>query len=357
MAVDWTRSMLQTFEFYIVDPNTWRNKQRINTVISCSITRDLSSELLGSATIECEETLDECYVRIYMVCVQDGVKESVPLGTYLVQTPSTSYDGRMQKNSLEAYSPLLELKDSRPTYGYAIMKGANVMEMAYDLARENLRAPVVRTTDDTLLTSNFLSDFDNDNWLSFLTDLIAVAKYKFAEDEMGRIMFAPEQKLAALRPKWTFNDDNSSIILPDISFERDLYGVPNVVEVLYSDDVNFKIAREVNDDPNSPISRFNRGREIVYRQSNPSNLVNPTQEVLNQYAKELLESMSVFEYSVSYKHGYCGVGLGDCVLLNYERAGLKNVKAKIVSQTIDCKTGCTVSEKAVYTKQLWEVNA
>ena len=212
MAIDWTRSMQQTFEFYIVDPKTWRNKTRITTVISCSINRDMSSELPESASIECEATLDECYVRIYMVCFQDGSKESFPLGTFLVQTPSSSYDGRVQKNTLEAYSPLIELKDARPEYGYALMKGDNVMEMAYSLAREHLRAPVVLASDDTTLQSNFISDFDNDTWLSFLTDLIAVAKYSFSEDEMGNIMFAPAQKLAAMRPRWTFNDDNSSII-------------------------------------------------------------------------------------------------------------------------------------------------
>lgn len=355
MAIDWTRSMQQTYEFYIVDPATWRNKTKINTVISCSINRDMNSELQESASIECEETLDECYVRVYMVCLQDGVKESVPLGTFLVQTPSSSYDGRVQKNTLEAYSPLIELKDSRPEYGYALMKDDNVMDMAYNLARENLRAPVVSATDDTTLQSNFISDFDNDSWLSFLTDLIAVAKYTFTEDEMGTIMFAPSQKLAAMRPRWTFNDDNSSIIMSDVSFERDLYGVPNVVEVLCSSDTNFKIARVVNDDPTSLISTVSRGREVVYRESNPSGLVNPTQAQIDQYAQDVLEAKSSFQSTVSFKHGYCGVRVGDCVMLNYERAGLNNVKAMIVSQTIDCKTGCIVSAKAVYTKRLWEV--
>lgn len=355
MAIDWTRSMQQTFEFYIVDPKTWRNKTRITTVISCSITRDMSSELLESASIECEATLDECYVRIYMVCFQDGFKESIPLGTFLVQTPSSAYDGRVQKNTLEAYSPLIELKDARPEYGYALMKGDNVMEMAHSLAREHLRAPVVSMTDDTTLQSNFISDFDNDTWLSFLTDLIAVAKYSFSEDEMGNIMFAPSQKLAAMRPRWIFNDDNSSIIMPDVSFEQDLYGVPNVVEVLCSSDTNFKIARAVNDDPTSSISTVSRGREVVYRESNPSGLVNPTQAQIDQYARDVLESQSSFQCTVSFKHGYCGVRVGDCVLLNYERAGLYNIKAMITSQTIDCKTGCIVNAKAVYTKRLWEV--
>lgn len=49
-------------------------------------------------------------------------------------------------------------------------------------------------------------------------------------------------------------------------------------------------------------------------------------------------------------HGYCPVRVGDCVLLNYERAGLKNIKAKVISQSINCGIGCTVEETAVFVK-------
>ena len=63
--------------------------------------------------------------------------------------------------------------------------------------------------------------------------------------------------------------------------------------------------------------------------------------------------MSTLEYTITYKHGYCPVRLGDCVRLNYKRAGLNGVKAKVISQTIDCVPGCPVTEKAVFTAELW----
>ena len=37
---DWLKSMQQTFEYYIVDPRTWKDMQLINNVKSCSINRD-----------------------------------------------------------------------------------------------------------------------------------------------------------------------------------------------------------------------------------------------------------------------------------------------------------------------------
>ena len=113
------------------------------------------------------------------------------------------------------------------------------------------------------------------------------------------------------------------------------------------------VARAVNDDRDSPVSTVNRGREIVYRESDPSVIGTPDQAYLNEYAKQLLKSLSSLEHTVTYKHGYCPVQVGDCVLLNYERSGLKNVKARVISQSITCETGCPVEETAVYTSNLW----
>ena len=80
---------------------------------------------------------------------------------------------------------------------------------------------------------------------------------------------------------------------------------------------------------------------------------NPTQSQVKDYANRLLRELSVLEYTVSYTHGYCPVRLGDCVRLNYEKAGIMDVKAKVVSQTIKCIPGCPVTERAVFTSKLW----
>ena len=77
------------------------------------------------------------------------------------------------------------------------------------------------------------------------------------------------------------------------------------------------------------------------------------QLTLKPLEEQLLRDLSTLEYTVSYTHGYCPVRLGDCVRLNYERAGITNVKAKVISQTIKCTPGCSVTEKAVFTKRLW----
>lgn len=349
---DWTKSMQQTFEYYTVDPGTWKDMSKLDNIISCTIDRDSGAETKGSATIDIVESVGECYIRAYLITIQNGITEKFPLGTYLVQTPSSSFDGKIRTVSMDAYTPLLELKEKQPPLGYYIAKRENVMDTAYKLTRENVRAPVVKPTDPTLLFYDFVSNTD-DTWLTFNTDLINYAKFNYDVDELGRILFAPIQDAASLQPVWTFNDDNSSILYSDITVDHDLYGIPNVVEIMYSDTNDYYYYRLVNDDPNSPTSTVSRGREIIYRESNPSVIGDPTEGNIREYAELTLRNLSTLEYTISYTHGYCPVRVGDCVRLNYTRAGLVDIKARVTKQSINCTSGCPVTETATFTTKLW----
>ena len=349
---DWLSSMQQTFEYYIVDPYTWTDMKRIDNVKTSTISRDTDASTLGSATIDITEPVGECYLRIYLIIIQNGVREKYPLGTFLVQTPSFSYDGKVRNVSMDAYTPLLELKENMPPLGYSILKGENIMDYAYRLTREHVRAPVVKAVCAEELFNDFVASTD-DTWLTFTTDLIANAKYTFDLDEMGRILFAPKQDTASLQPIWTYDDSNSSILYPDLSLDHDLYGVPNVVEVIYSNGGDYYYSKVVNDDPNSPISTVNRGREIVHRVTDPDVIGDPTRNQIQEYAEQLLRDLSSLEYTIKYSHGYCPVRVGDCVRLNYKAAGLTDVKAKVINQTITCEPGCPVTEKATFTVKLW----
>lgn len=349
---NWLASMQQTYEYYIVDPGTWKDARKIDTVVSCNISRDSEAETLGSATINVTETLGECYVRVYLITIQNGITEKHPLGTFLIQTPSTNFDGKIKNLSADAYTPLLELKENPPPIGYSVLEKENIMDKVYMLARENARAPVVKVQDSTILHYDFVANTD-DTWLSFLTDLMSNAKFSFTLDEMGRILFSPKQDTASLQPVWTYDDNEQSILYSDISINKDFYNIPNVVEVVYSTGRDQYYARVVNDDPGSPVSTVNRGREIKYRVTDPDLVGDPTENQIDQYANQLLKELSSIECTVSYTHGYCPVRVGDCVRLNYSKAGLSGVKARVISQSIKCEPGCPVSEQAVFTTKLW----
>lgn len=355
---DWTKSMEQTFEYYIVDPGTWKDIRKLDQIKNSSITRELSSETLGSASFDTTELLGECYIRTYLVIRQDNILEKIPLGTHLVQTPSSSYNGKVYNFSLDAYTSLLELTEKKPDIGYSIrckMLGVdkNILKNAYNLTKENVRAPVIETEDSKELENDFVASPD-ENWLNYISDLLSNAKYRFDVDELGKIGFTKIEDVDQMAVRWTFNDDNSSILLPEISMDNDIYGIPNVVEVIYTNGrVHYEKIVE-NNDPNSPVSIQNRGRKIIYREIDPNLTGIPTPIQIKEYAESLLKRLSSIQYTISYKHGYCPVRVGDCVRLNYVRAGITDVKAKVISQNIECKAGCVVTEKAAFTSMLWK---
>jgi hypothetical protein len=349
---NWTSAMQQIFEYYKVDPFTWKDVSMLEDVISSSITWDYNSETLGSASIDVNEPIGECYIRIYLITIQNGVKEKHPMGTFLVQTPSYSFDGKTKNITLDAYTPLLELKENYPPIGYYLSKGENILQSAYLIAREQLRAPIYKTSNSETLKENFIANMD-ETWISFIADLLKNADYRLGLDELSRIIFTPEQDTKSLQPVWTYTDDNSSILLPNLDIDHDLYGIPNVVEVVYSRGNEYYYGVATNDDPNSPISTVSRGRKITKRVSNPSFNGIPSKERIQEYAEQILREVSTLEYTVTYTHGYCPVRVGDCVRLNYRRAGLNGIKAKVISQKIDCTPGCPVTEKATFTAELW----
>ena len=144
-----------------------------------------------------------------------------------------------------------------------------------------------------------------------------------------------------------------------IQDDYDLYGIPNVIEVIYSGENSngtplTLYSRVVNDDASSPTSTVSRGREVLYRDTSPSISGTPNQGYLDEYAERTLRQMNEIQHTITYSHGYCPVRVGDCVRLNYERFGLVNQKARVVTQDITCTSGCVVNETAMFTTNLWE---
>lgn len=355
---NWSQSMEQSFEYYLVDPVSWQDISLIKTVTGCTITRDLSNETLGSATLDADEDLNDKYVRVYMITKQRGIKEKFPLGTFLCETAKVDWDGMRSFRSYDCYTPLVELKEKPMPIGFTVKKGENLLTRSVALTQSGLRAPVIEAADSRIemtLTGDFVAE-SADTYMSFVTDLLGTGNYSLGLDEMSRIIFMPKQELKSLQPVYDFSDDNSSLLQPQIGIEGELYDIPNVLEVIYSVPESSKTLTVVvkNTDTSSIVSIPNRGREIVRRDSSPNVADGITQELLELYAKNEMKQLSTIRYKVDYKHGFINtVRLGDCVRLDYKRAGLDGVNARITRQVIRCEAGCQVEETAIFTKQLW----
>lgn len=360
-VIDWTKSMKQTYEFYRVNPIAWTDDERIWSIKSCTINRDMDDETLGSATFDGLDMEGEFYIRVYLIAFQNGKQKKEPLGTFLIQTSVSSFTGKQNTLKIEAYTPLIELKEKYPPVGYALMNGDDILKQAYKLTETYVRAPVVYNDSSMRQVKapmGFVAELE-ESWLKFIEAMLKNVDMNFDLDPMGNILFRPNVDFSSMQAVFTYTDDNSSILYPEISMDYDLYNVPNVVEVVISVAGGYYTARVVNDDEWSDISTVRRGREVVYRVHNPSDL--KTQNALtsagklyaNQYATNLLKELSTIQRTINYVHGYCGVRVGDCVRINYKRAGMTNIRAVVVSQSIQCTPGCPVTEKAVYTEKLW----
>ena len=356
--INWAEPMVQYFEYYEVNPKTWTDQRLLANVRKSTIRRDLYADTLGSASIDITDKTNEGYVRIYLIAVQNGNTHKVPIGTFLVQTPFESFNGITKKMSMDGYTPLIELKEKKPPIGFYVpMKNTagipnNVMDVVMKMTSEGCRAPIVKNSYPESLFKDFIAD-PNETLFDYVSALLSTIQHEFAIDEMGRVLFYKKQEISSLSPTWTFTDDNASILLPEIDVSNDLYGVPNVCEVLYSDGIMNYQSTATNDDVNSPLSTVNRGRKIVYRETNPDIIGNPTGAKIDQYAIRRLKELSNVTYRITFSHGYCPVRIGDCVLINYKRAGLNNIKARIVTQTIQCDTGCKIDSVATFVNNLW----
>lgn len=368
-TIDWGRSMQQTYEYYIVNPETWQNQERIDYIISTSITHDSTSRLCGSSNMNTTEALDENYIRTYLVCNQDGHIHKECLGTYLYMTTNDSFDGVVHEYNAIGYTSLVELDENCPMLGYFIPSKDYAGRDQHVSIANNIRTIVNQHTRCELETAIEYSDMltndivpaPSDTWLDIILNMIktvAVRQYVLGADEMGNITLKVHNDINKMIPTYDYTDDDTSLLLPTLNTGLDLYKIPNVVEVIFSDSKHFFKSRAVNNDEESPISIQKRKREIVKRVVvNNIGFSKPTQKIVDAYAEKLLESESTIRQEISYTHGYCGTKVGDCVTLTYRAAGLNKVKGIITAQTINCVPGCTVDETMVYIKKLWRSNA
>ncbi|MCI8425644.1 MAG: hypothetical protein HFJ72_08325 [Adlercreutzia sp.] len=352
--IDWDGEMAQSFSFFEVSPLTWQNVRRLARIGSAELTFDAADDLRASATLASAEDIGECYVRARLDVRQGRESASFVLGTFLAQTASRTRGSASVSYDIDGYSPLLELADDCPPLGYYVGAGRNVLDAVCDIAVEHCRAPVVRAASAAALAEPFVAEPDG-TWLDFLAALAAKAERTVEVDPMGRIVLAPVRAPSAMRPVCALGPSGHRIVLPDATDDRDLFGIPTSVQLVWSGaDGATLSATAHNDNPDSATSRQSRGRTILDRLTDvdlPDGLsAAEAQARLDQMAREELGRRGCLEHQVSYERGFLpNVGVGSCVYLDMEPLGVQS-RAVITSQTISCGTSCRVSETSTFTE-------
>lgn len=351
MAVDWTRSMRQEFEFCEVSPQTWADLSALSDVSACTITHDVGKDTRSSATIAVDGQGwlgAERIVRCYMDATQGGESERVCLGTFSFQGERSERDGLVRSTSADGYGFLQDMASDSPDYGTCA--AGDPSEAVGDMVGRSCRAPYVGYAGLAELRAPVWAA-DGDSWLSFALAVAGEAGCTLDEDAWGRVMLVPDVPFAALRPSWTYGPDNC-IVAPRVVDETDLFGIPNWCEVTVSNGVSVRVATAENADPASPTSTVNRGHRIPLRLSNPDGLsAYCTQAQAEAFAARALSDASVVTRTWTYTHAWCPVRAGDAVTLDLGDGS--PMVARVMSQDVRLQVGVEVDEVAVTSERTW----
>lgn len=350
-TIDWTRGAQHTWRYWVVDPLTWRDERELGGVLSCEVTRDASADTTESAslTFDGDPPSGELLVRVYLDAAQAGATERLCVGTFLAQTPRWRGDGRVRSAEADMYGVLREMADDSPPVGLSVAKGSDPLRFAESYARAATRAPVGSAPEGVPLAEHYVAG-DDETWLDVVRDLCQRGGCELATDAYGQVRFEPVRRVAALSPVQTFDDSNSSLVMPDVEVATDLYDVPNVVRVVWSEDARCVVAEAVNDDAASPLSVQARGRRVTQVVRNPEELSKGcTESAARAVARARLSDLSHAERTVTFTHGILSPlpALGDCVRLVYARHGI-DCRARVTRQVIGCETGATVQCTATW---------
>jgi hypothetical protein len=348
---DWYKGKQIDYEVREVDPSTWRDGPQLMAAKDMEITRDDATSYREGIRLSVRDwSGPERYVRVYFLPTQHGETERVCLGTFLVSRPRTSYNAN-RAFELSGYSPLMELSRGLLPRGYNAPAGSDAIAFAEGACRRWCRAPVLRGTATHELAGVYAAN-DHDDPLSFVRGLLAMAGMEPVVDPYGRIVFSPLRAAEALQPTWTFGDSSDgSILFPDVAEEYAWFDVPNAVEIVFEGDGATIVGRADNYGAYSPVSRVTRGYEAGLRETASRPAV--SQAAADAAAMRRLRELSSAERSISYRHGYCPVRLGDCIQMDYRRFALR-ARLLVRRQVISCtSSSCTVDETGTWTERLF----
>ena len=351
--IDWTAGMRQWYEFWKVSPVSWTDIELLDNVSGASITRDLTNASLGSASYSLTDFSGEFYIRAYLCVEQNNETDKICLGTHLVQSPSTSYNGKYATVDAKAYTPLIELKENYPPMFYTIPKGTELVNWIYNAVSDNSRIQVRRDAAFEKVSKYDYIANTSDTWLDFIVSIMNQNEISYGITPEGTFYIYESYKYDRSPSVYEFRTDDNSIILPNITYSQDVFEIPNVVEVYTSNSKGYNCVRIANNS-GSATSVAQRGREIVYRETSPSITGIPSDEEIVNYANSLMESLSTIKVELSFSHGFIpGVNIGDTVLIDYPDAGIMSQKARIASQDLDLQQGLIVSSTALFEKKFW----
>ena len=330
--MDWSKGFSAAYVMQEVDPATWRDTGVIQ-ITGGTIKRELTGKR-ESADVDCKgiEIGVERWVRIYLETQQDGASARTALFTGLATSPADEYEGNARSNTLSCYSVLKPCEDVDLPLGWYAPQNSNGAEVIRQLLSVT-PAPVFVEPDAPTLSDHIIAE-SNENHLTMIDKILTAIDWRIQIDGDGTIHVEPKP----LEPVASFDPLENDMIEAKVKVSADLYSCPNVYRATSGDVTG--IARD--EDPDSPLSIQNRGRE-VWKSESGVNLA--SNESIAQYARRMLKQAQQVKRAASYTRRYMpNVRPSDLIRMGYPAQGLTGVYV-VQSQTVALEYGAATDEQ------------
>ena len=331
--MDWDKGFSAAYYMTIVDPDTWKDRKRIE-IVSGTINRT-TTDLRESSDIECRDFEEgyENWIRIWLDARQVGESAHLPLFTGLASSPGKTIDGMRTENRIQCYSVLKPAADillPRGWYAARDFISGNVIVKLLKVCK----APIEVKYETPRLSSYIIAEEGETN-LTMANKILEAIGGRLRIRGDGTIEICQK----AEEPSATFSSLAADCIEPRIEVEQDLFDCPNVLRAV-SGNESIEIKDE---DSDSPLSTANRKRE-VWKEETDITLYEG--ETLQAFAKRRLKELQRTSMTASYSRRFHPDVLpGDIIRINYPAQNLVGDFC-VNSQTITLGHGAKTSEES-----------
>ena len=327
--MNWSKGFSARYVLRIVDRDSWQDTEEI-PILSGSISRDIDSGLVESATVETRKEINEKWIRIYLTAEQNGESVHIPLFTGLSSSPQRDINGSRDTFHIDCYSVLKPAADWMTPLGYFVpagIQGTKAIEemlkktgikISYEIGAGILASPIVAEAGET--------------YLSMTNTVLKAIGWRMYIDGFGEITLKPFDN----DEKVIFSGIDFDSIEPELTDARDLFSTPNVLRVT-ADNKSLTIR---DDDPASELSTVSRGREIWAEES----IDLTSGQTLDTYAINRLKELQKPSRELSYKRRFHPeVRPGDLIRIRYPGQKIDGA-FRVQNQKIDLTHGARTEE-------------
>lgn len=333
--MDWTGGYSCEWHVSWVDPDTWADAGEVAGVTSVSIERDASTPLIetGDMSLDGEMGAWERWCRVSMVASQGAEREHVDVATLLFCSAEATAAYGTRTSSAEGWSVLKPCADLAMPLGSYAPRGCDGAARAAEILAEATPAPV--TIEGSFELSQHMVFDIGCSHLDAAWALLDAGGWCIQIAGDGSIRVTPKPTEPAL----SLDMAHAALLSPGVSDSLDLSGIPNRYTAIDGLDVGVA----TNEDASSPVSYQARGRWVDATDASPA-LVNG--ESLERYAQRKLDEASTVARTRSYtREWWPGVLPFSVVRGSLPSVGLDG-DMRVVSQSLSCGAGITVSETA-----------